>query len=187
MISTKNKKIIIKSLFILLIISFCSFFVIGAVFDAKSFLNSTKNLAPIFDEDSLKFDRDYKKDYLNRNKNFSNFKFSKIKKDERIFLNIGAKIEKIKAFEVNKKNYVIDLISCDSYEKYCTFRINGIPTKKLHSSKDKRPNKKDTFDLDEDHFVKINSIEFDYCDGKRFCHLGYESYHKVEFSVEEKG
>ena len=153
---------------------------------SKVIFNKTAPLAKIFNEDNLEFDKEYKKKYLDLNKNFSNLNFKKIAEKEDIVMTVGARINNIKGLEINNKNFAIDLITCNSYERYCAFRINGVPTKKLFSFEEFGTAKKTSFDLDANYIIKINSVNFDFCDNRRFCHLGYEGYHKVDVSIEEK-
>ena len=148
--------------------------------------NVTNILAKVFNEDNLGFDREFKLQYLNEYKNFSYLNFKKVVGREGFIFSVGAKNDNIKGFNINNKNFAIDLLTCSSYERYCAFRINGVPTKKLFSIKDFGNIRKKSFDLDENYTLKINSIEFDFCDNKRFCHLGYEGYHLVNVSIERK-
>lgn len=147
--------------------------------------NNVSGLAKLFNEDNLDFDRDYKTKYLNDHKNFSNINFKKIIDKEDSTLSVGARNDNIKGFEINNSRFAIDLIGCNSYSKYCTFRINGVPTKQVYSPKD-IPNKKTSFDLDEQYVMKVENIVFDFCDNRRFCHLGYEGYNIVNVSIEKK-
>lgn len=153
---------------------------------SSNFTGNILTLAKVFNEDNLDFDREFRLRYLNEHKNFSYIDFKRLTGRDEVVFSVGAKNDNIKGFNVNNKNFVIDLLGCNSYERYCIFRINGIPTKKLHSIKDFRNTRKNSFDLDELYIIKINSIEFDFCDNKRFCHLGYEGYHIVNVSIERK-
>ena len=149
-------------------------------------INFPLNLAKVFNEDNLDFDREIRAHYLDEHKNFSDLNFKKITdRDESIFM-VGAKNDNIKGFNVNKKNFALHLMYCDSYNRYCIFKINGIPTKRLFSFKEFEDTKTNSFDLDESYKMKINFVEFDFCDNRRFCHLGYEGYHVVNISIERK-
>ena len=148
-------------------------------------VNNATTLAKVYDEDNLDFDRDYKIKYLDLRNNFSDLNFKKVVDKEDVTLTVGAKNDNIKGFYVNNKSFAIDLLGCNSYSRYCTFRINGVPTKQMYSPKD-FSNKKISFDLDGQHVMKIENIVFDFCDNRRFCHLGYEGYHVVDVSVERK-
>ena len=149
-------------------------------------LNKTTQLAKLYNEDLLEFDKDYKTKYLNDNKNFSNINFKKIVNRDDSTFTVGARNDNIKGFEVDNQSYAVHLLYCISHKRYCTFRINGVPTKKLFSFQDFGNNKKHSFDLDENYILKINSVKFDYCDDRAFCHLGMEGYHVVNVSVEKK-
>jgi len=151
-------------------------------------INTSKirNLTKLFNEDSLDFDREYRIKYLNERNNFSNLNFKNVVDRDVTAFTVGARNDNVKGFNVNNKNFAIDLIDCDSWERYCAFRINGVPTKKLFSFSEFGGNRKNSFDLDGNYILKINSIEFDFCDNRRFCHLGYEGYHVVDVSIEKK-
>ena len=148
--------------------------------------NGTFDLAEVFNEDGLDFDRKLKNKYLRENNNFSHIKFKKISNKENFKLKAGAKQDKIRGISVNNKNFAVDLLYCEQSGRYCAFRINGVPAAKLHSFKEFGESKENSFDMDGDYALKVNSIEFDRCDNKRFCHFGYEGYNIVNVSVERK-
>lgn len=142
-------------------------------------------LAKIFNEDNLDFDREFRDLYLAQRKNFSDLPFKNVTTKENARLLIGSRNDNIKGYEINNTRFAIDLLGCNSYSRYCTFRINGVPTKQIYSPRD-FPDGKVSFDLDGQYVVKIENIVFDYCDGRRFCHLGLEGYHVVDVSIERK-
>ena len=142
-------------------------------------------LAKLFNEDKVEFDKNFRDDYLSKRNNFSDLHFKKVILKENARLIVGNREDNIKGFEVNNKSFAIDLIGCNSYSKYCAFRINGVPTKQMYSIKD-FPNRKISFDLDGQYVMKIDNITFDFCDNRRFCHLGYEGYNVVDISIERK-
>ncbi len=153
---------------------------------SNSAINMSHKLAKIQNEDLLDFDRQYKENYLKQRNNFSNLDFKKIIGKEDLILKIGAKNDKVRGLELNQSRFVVDLILCNPHERYCAFRVNGVPTKKLFSVKDVGVSKPTTMNLDGIHLLKINSINFNFCDNRRFCHLGAEGYHIVNASVERK-
>ena len=143
-------------------------------------------LAKVFNEDNLDFDRQYRKEYLDWYKNFSDLSFDRIVASSNFIVTVGARNENVKGINVNDNNYVFHLMYCDSYNRYCIFKINGVPTKRLYSFKDFTDTKVNSFDFDQVYRMKINSVEFDFCENRRFCHLGYEGYHVVNVSIERK-
>jgi len=145
-----------------------------------------KGLAKLLNEDNLDFDRNYKAKYLLDRNNFSDMDFEIKSVGSILNLKTGARQDNLKGVKLNDKDFAIDLVSCDSYERYCTFRINGVPTKKMFGSTDFGNARKHSFDLDENYSIKVNSIVFDFCDNRRFCHLGMEAYHVVNMSIERK-
>lgn len=143
-------------------------------------------MAKLFNEDDLDFDRSLRLNYLEKNNNFSNVLFANITGKIDFKLNVGAKQNKTQGISINNSNFVIDLLYCEINGRYCTFRINGVPAAKLHSSEEFGINKQTSFDLDGNYVLKVNSIKFNYCNNRRFCHLGYEGYNIVNVSVERK-
>ena len=148
-------------------------------------INNSNKLAKIYNEDLMDFDKDYRAQYLNDHKNFSNINFKKVVNREDAKFLVGSRNDNIKGFNVNNESFAIDLLGCNSYSKYCTFRINGVPTKHMYSIKD-FPDRKTSFDLGGQYIMKIENIVFDFCDNRRFCHLGAEGYHVVDIMVEKK-
>jgi len=148
--------------------------------------NNIGTLAKVFNEDNLDFDREFKNEYLSQHNDFSYLNFKSVVNDEDDIFTIGAKNANIQGFNVGNKNFAIHLILCNSYERYCSFRINGIPTKKLFSFEEFGNTKKNSFDLDENHTMRINSIDFNFCDNKRFCDFGTESYNILNLTITRK-
>jgi hypothetical protein len=140
-------------------------------------------LATLYNENDLKFNKNYRKKYLKKNNNFSTVKFRNFSRKKTFTFRIGAQNDKIKGSQIENKNFAIDLISCNSYEGYCAFRVNGIPTKQVYMPEKTSTGKRNTFALDENHIIKINSARFNVCPNKRFCHLGYEGYHEVNVTI----
>ena len=143
-------------------------------------------LAKIFNEDNLVFDRDYLYEYLEDRKNFSDLDFKNITVNDKLTLKYGAVLEPLSGIKINDENFAIEVMGCNSYERYCTFRINGVPTKKLYSLEEFQGSRKPDFDLDDDYKLTIENIVFDYCDGQRFCSLGYESYNIIDVKIKSR-
>ena len=147
--------------------------------------NINRKLAKIHNEELLDFDKQYKENYLKERNNFSDLPFKNVTLKENARFLVGNRNDNIKGFEVNNNKFAIDLLGCNSYSKYCTFRVNGMPTKHLYSLKD-FPDRKTSFDLDGQYVIKIENIDFDYCDNRRFCSFAYEAYHVVDVSIKRK-
>ncbi len=146
--------------------------------------NNKPRLAKLFKEDELDFDRKSRLEYLEKHGNFSKIKFKKINGKEEFKLKAGAKQDKIRGISVNNESFAIDLLYCEKSGKYCAFRVNGVPIAKIHSHEESEKNKQTSFELDKSHVLKVNSIKFNQCDNKRFCHFGYEGYDVVNVSIE---
>ena len=186
MINIKKRSFIL-SIVILILLSI----IVGAVTHDININNTNQNktntLSKVFNEDVIDFDKQFRDEYLKQRNNFSNLNFKRIIDKEDFILKVGARNDKLRGIEINQSRFVVDLISCNPHERYCAFRVNGVPTKKLFSVKDFGNNKTATFELDRNYILKINSISFDFCDNRRFCHLGADGYHVVDVSVERKG
>jgi len=140
-------------------------------------------LAKVFGEDDLGFDKSNRDRWLEEHGHYANIKFKNVVPNQHLTLKVGAKRDNIKGIKFDDQNFVIDLLTCNSYRRTCAFRINGVPTKRLYPFNEFQDNRKHSFDLNQNYKLKINSVQFDYCDGRRFCHLGYEGYHVVTVEV----
>ncbi len=178
---TKKKYLFLSLVGSILLISI----LVNAIVPENKISKSYGNLSKVYNEDNLEFDKNFRDDYLSKRNNFSDLHFKKVILKENARLIVGNREDNIKGFEVNNKSFAIDLLGCNSYSKYCAFRINGVPTKQMYSIKD-FSDRKTSFDLDGQYVMKIENIIFDFCDDRRFCHLGYEGYHVVDVSVERK-
>lgn len=143
-------------------------------------------LAKIVNEDNLDFDKGYRNQYLEERNNFLNLNFESVAEEKDDIFTTGAKNDNLKGYKINNENFAVELITCDSYERFCAFRINGVPTKKIYDFKNFGSARKSAFDIDEGYELKINSVEFDFCDNRKFCHLGYEGYNIVNLSIKRK-
>lgn len=124
-------------------------------------------------------------DYLKTYKNFSDIQYEKISKNSTVKtrLVVGAKEDTIQGFEMGYDRYVIHLILCNHNAKTCAFRINGVITGALSAISDENAVMPSKFDLDDNSTIEITSIQFDYCDGRRFCNVYYEAYDIVNLAV----
>ena len=141
-------------------------------------------LAKLFNQDSMQFDKEYAEKYLSLFQNFSNIEYKGVVKDTATIMTVGAKQDNIKGFDVKGDKFSVHLIYCDRNSKSCAFRINGVPTGKLHIKNTQ--DKQNEFQLNKDYVLKINSIKFDYCDNRRFCNVAYEAYDVVDMEIERK-
>jgi len=127
------------------------------------------------------FNDPYARVYLNRYNNFSGIDFKKLgERKKSVLLKAGNVETNVEGFVLNSKRYAIHLVSCNREEGTCNFRINGAIARSLS------PNGIDTFNLNENHSIKINSIKIDYCDGRRVCDYYYQAYDLVEMEVVER-
>ena len=121
-------------------------------------INNISKLAKIFNEDNLDFDKEIRLKYLEKNNNFSSALFTNITGKTDFKLNVGAKQDKIRGISINSSNFVIDLLYCELNGRYCAFRVNGVPAAKLHSSEEFGNTRKNSFDMDGNYVLKVNSI-----------------------------
>lgn len=107
-------------------------------------------------------------------------------------LKVGFNSDSIKPIEIDGDIFVIHLIACNQEKKWCSFRINGVPTRGLYGEDsvavDVRGFREETdtptkFLLAGDYYFKLKSIEFGYCDNRRFCNRYYDAYDKVEIEI----
>ncbi len=162
-------------------------FLTGLVFGINTDEVIIGNLSKVFNQDALQYDKEYVKQYLNWHGNFSQLNFKKISSDnENIIFSMGNKINDLKGIQINQSNFAIHLVYCDEFEKFCKFRINGVPTTKIYPPEMTGIGKNNSFEFEENYILKINSIKFNQCDTHRFCNLGFEGYHLVNVSVEKK-
>lgn len=133
-------------------------------------------LAKVYHEDSLSFDRAYAQEYLQLRNNFTDLKYERIFQDKEISLTLGNKINNLKGIQTDRGKFAIDVVYCDEFSAFCVFRINGVPTGKMFTS--------DSFAVDGQYVLRVASVKVNQCDNHRFCHLGYEGYHKVDVVME---
>ena len=113
---------------------------------------------------------------MSRNNHFQNLNFKPIDEEYTTEIKEGYSYFDPKGYIINNKGYVIHLIKCVRELQGCYFRINGLSTGKLQAG--------DEYTLDETHSLHIESIEYDYCDNKRFCDYYYDAYDRVEIDVQ---
>ena len=127
--------------------------------------------------------------YFQLYNNFSDVKFKRfVKAKEIIFAELSNSMQdNIKGLNIKDRGYVIHVLYCNKFENYCALTINGIPTGKFYSSQVEDLDKQTKFMLDNNYVLRIKSIVFDYCDGKRFCDYYFDAYDIVEIEVERIG
>ena len=135
----------------------------------------------------IEFGYDYnvemKENFLEWNKNYSEIRFEEINSSSNQILIVGNKMDNIKGYKINGKGYAIELLACNRERNSCSFRINGIPTKRIYQEDmNEEPT---SFNLGNGFELSIESIEFDKCDFK-ICDLFYDGYDAVEIEVLKK-
>ncbi len=126
-------------------------------------------------------------EYIRWYNNFSSLHFEEIgnKTEISTAIEVGNFDHELKGFTIDNKMYAIELVSCDEKTKGCGFKINGIDTGKIYvSDEDRIPQ---SFNLNANYNIIINSITFNYCDNKRFCDTHFEAYDLVDVEVIKKG
>ena len=154
------------------------------IIDKTANLESKKVLAKLYNQDSGSFDKEYSKQYLAVYKNFSDIEYKAIDADDLTIMKVGARKDNIKGFDIEGDRFAVHLIHCDRRSQSCAFRINGVPTGKLYTKN--TLSKQTEFSLTKDYSLKIDSIKFDFCDGRRFCNLFHEAYDVVDVEVKGK-
>ena len=151
------------------------YILLGFVFLLNVFL-VTAQLAKVYNEENLDFDRAYRDQYLKDYNYFSNIDYVKITGGYKLVLKAGNIVgEDIKGININnEKKYAIHLLYCE--QSYCAFRINGVPAAQMR--------KDSTFKLDDEYVIKITNIVVDFCDSRAFCHIGAESYDIVDVLID---
>ena len=145
------------------------------------FLNNPK-LAEITIPPS--YDKNYTKQYLEYFNYFKDINSTKISNDKEDVLKSGNVRKELRAYEINGKDYVIDLAACDRILGHCIFLINGVPTGAMYPKNDKRHN---SFSLNNDYELVIENVIYDYCDDqKKACNIEYRAYDIVRFKVRKK-
>jgi len=100
-----------------------------------------------------------------------------------VTLRAGNIEEKILGFESGQDKFTIHLIHCDQESQSCAFRVNGQATGALSTAADKA----NAITINEHYLLKIDTILFDYCDGRRFCDHHYQAYDMVNVSLVPRG
>ena len=122
-------------------------------------------------------DDPYVSGYLEKMNNFQDISFEPIENVlDKSFIMKGGIVREFKGVVINGERYMLHLLYCDREHNGCIFRINGLLTDTLGAQ--------DFFQITSNYKLKIASIDFYFCDNKRFCDYDYESYHKVELFLE---
>ncbi len=144
----------------------------------------THSLGKVYGQENLSYDKAFAAEYLALRNNFTDVAFQRIFSAKEDFtFSKGNKIDDLKGIRTDAGNYAVHLVYCDAFNRFCKFRINGVPTHRMYLPGAQGTN---TFDIDDTYLLKINSAKFNQCDKKRFCHLGFEGYHTVAVSIERK-
>jgi len=129
------------------------------------------------------YDQVYAQKYMQWMNNFEDIEYEKISGDTSTTLTVRNKIDNIKGYEINKQGFVIHLLSCDPHSYSCSFRINGVPTGNLFPT----GKGKNTFNINNNYELRVESITIDYCMGWRYCDLDRDAYDIVDVVVKLKG
>ncbi len=136
----------------------------------------------------IEYDKEYAKDYLKRHNYFKDrtlVRFEAVE-NKQIPLRVGNGVSDISGVSIDDNEYAIHLLDCYKEKEACAFRINGIPTGWIgKEGSEQVPKKQRSFKLNNDYQLVIKSIQFDYCDKRRFCDYFYESYDLVELSIQK--
>lgn len=170
-------------LFLIAILLLLPAVIVGAVLLNKTASSpETPQLATEVNHQSI--NTPYIQNYLQTYNNFADIPYEKVLPNSAVQARFtgGNQEDNIKGFEIANKRYAIHLIACDYNYQQCFFRINGVPTGALHASAQAQT----TFDLDDTYQIRVDGMQFDYCDNRRFCNLHYEAYDIVNVSVMPK-
>ena len=139
-------------------------------------------LDTIYNETNLDYDRVYAREYLDLRHNFSDISFKEVTGREDFVLSMGNRVDDVRGFRINNESFAVHLVYCDEFKKFCKFRINGVISPKMYI-----PSLgENSFDFHQNYTLTIEDAKFNQCDNHRFCHLGYEGYHKVDVRVDRK-
>lgn len=97
---------------------------------------------------------------------------------EQPFIMKGGLVREFKGIIINNEKYAVHLVYCNREDNGCIFRINGVMTENIKPQED--------FPISSEYSIKINSIDFYYCNEQRFCDYYFEAYHKVELLLERE-
>ncbi|MDP3734616.1 MAG: hypothetical protein Q8R37_05290 [Nanoarchaeota archaeon] len=150
----------------------------------NTLIPSVHRLALVFNQANIDYDREYALEYLNLRHNFSDIEYVEVGTSHNFTMRMGNYLDDLKGVNINSSNFAVHLIFCDEFKKFCKFRINGVPTTTLYTPDVLADS--NTFDIDGNYILKLNSAEFNKCNNQVFCHLGYEGYHEVDVAVERK-
>ncbi|MBI2134700.1 hypothetical protein HYU09_01805 [Candidatus Woesearchaeota archaeon] len=116
-------------------------------------------LAEIYNEENLDFDRDYRDNYLADYNYFSDLEFVITSGGDKLHMDTSTTSQTLRGININGKNFAFDFIGCDAWERYCSFRINGVPTKKTFDP-NYHPDKQTSFRFDEDYSLLIETVNY---------------------------
>ena len=138
---------------------------------------------------TIDYDNNYRTRYLESHGHFKDLFFTSIDNlnEDTFSMRVGIDASNVLGFEINDKRYVVHLLDCYKEMEACAFRINGVPSGWIKQVNSKGFLSKKPFDFTGSGYeLVIESIKFDYCDGRRFCDYFYDSYNLVEVSIHKK-
>ncbi len=151
------------------------------------FLSRGHRLAPIFNQDSLEYDRNYADEYRRNYQNFSDLRYSTFEGSASFTMTMGNAVNDLKGFRFSNGDFAFHLVYCDEFQKFCKFRINGVPTTRMYAPNVLDTGRSNSFDFHQNYTLVVEGVRVNQCDNHRFCHLGYEGYHAVDVSIVRRG
>jgi hypothetical protein len=129
-------------------------------------------------------DTPYIREYFGLYENFSDVNYLDLDKEKRRF-----GVERVKqliirdndfskdklGFVVNNTKFVVHMIVCNKERNFCALRVNGVLIKVSANSE---------IPLTEDYTLKVDSIDYGFCDHRRFCNRHYDAYDRILMSLE---
>ena len=154
--------------------------------DVKGEISLSHFLASI--ETTIDYDNDYAEVYLKSRNYYKDLAFVRLdtlEEDATFPMMAGNGVSDVFGVTINDNEYAIHLLDCYKEKEACAFRVNGVPTGWIGKENTAQvPRKQRSFKLNDDYQLVIKSIQFNYCDNRRFCDYFYESYDLVELSIE---
>jgi len=183
-----KSKIAVKSIFFVCLVSLALLvYVVNGFNSTKpeilqlpSSFFAARNLATI--EAPHEYNVAFAENYLNLMGNYSDLSYEFLGDTERydFILKEGNVLDNIKGISLSNKKFAIDLLACAQNTNSCGFRINGVPTKRIYANNDPSQN---SFNLDPNYKLRLNSIIFDYCGHVRVCDIDFDAYDIINISI----
>lgn len=122
---------------------------------------SIPQLAKVYNEENIDYDREYTQEYLRLHNYFSDLEFKEIDKcGEEFTLSSENYYTDFRGFNIDGYLFVFDLVYFNHFEKSSKFRINGVPTVKLFSPNVLEENRQNSFNIDGNYIVKLNYLDY---------------------------